>query len=41
MAGTQTGVIVTKGADPTIERCTVDSPRKLASMCRRAAAAAS
>ncbi|GGW42781.1 sporulation protein [Streptomyces lucensis JCM 4490] len=24
--GTQTGVIVTKGADPTIERCTVDSP---------------
>ncbi|MER7643866.1 MULTISPECIES: right-handed parallel beta-helix repeat-containing protein [unclassified Streptomyces] len=23
---TQTGVIVTKGADPTIERCTVDSP---------------
>ncbi|MES9523649.1 right-handed parallel beta-helix repeat-containing protein [Streptomyces capoamus] len=26
VAGTQTGVIVTKGADPTIERCTVDSP---------------
>ena len=24
--GTQTGVIVTKGADPTMERCTVDSP---------------
>jgi hypothetical protein len=24
--GVQTGVIVTKGADPTIERCTVDSP---------------
>ncbi|MGW7258323.1 right-handed parallel beta-helix repeat-containing protein [Streptomyces sp. NPDC054834] len=24
--GTQTGVIVTKGADPVIERCTVDSP---------------
>ncbi|MFI1000430.1 right-handed parallel beta-helix repeat-containing protein [Streptomyces galbus] len=24
--GTQTGVIVTKGADPTVERCTVDSP---------------
>jgi hypothetical protein len=24
--GTQTGVIVTKGADPTIERCTVGSP---------------
>ncbi|MFC8198765.1 MULTISPECIES: right-handed parallel beta-helix repeat-containing protein [unclassified Streptomyces] len=24
--GTQTGVIVTKGADPTIERCTVTSP---------------
>ncbi|MFR0354502.1 right-handed parallel beta-helix repeat-containing protein [Streptomyces sediminimaris] len=24
--GTQTGVIVTKGADPTLERCTVDSP---------------
>ncbi|MGW3288120.1 right-handed parallel beta-helix repeat-containing protein [Streptomyces sp. NPDC001002] len=24
--GTQTGVIVTKGADPTIERCTVDAP---------------
>ncbi|WP_181447001.1 right-handed parallel beta-helix repeat-containing protein [Streptomyces sp. NTH33] len=24
--GTQTGVIVTKGADPTIERCTVSSP---------------
>ncbi|MEV0172224.1 right-handed parallel beta-helix repeat-containing protein [Streptomyces sp. NPDC050803] len=24
--GMQTGVIVTKGADPTIERCTVDSP---------------
>ncbi|MGW1500256.1 right-handed parallel beta-helix repeat-containing protein [Streptomyces mirabilis] len=24
--GTQTGVIVTKGADPTFERCTVDSP---------------
>ncbi|AGS67904.1 right-handed parallel beta-helix repeat-containing protein [Streptomyces collinus] len=24
--GTQTGVIVTKGADPAIERCTVDSP---------------
>ncbi|MEV4448086.1 right-handed parallel beta-helix repeat-containing protein [Streptomyces mirabilis] len=24
--GTQTGVIVTKGADPTIERCTVESP---------------
>ncbi|MGW7643881.1 right-handed parallel beta-helix repeat-containing protein [Streptomyces bobili] len=23
---TQTGVIVTKGADPTVERCTVDSP---------------
>ncbi|MEU3842827.1 right-handed parallel beta-helix repeat-containing protein [Streptomyces sp. NPDC028635] len=26
IAGTQTGVIVTKGADPTVERCTVDSP---------------
>lgn len=26
VVGTQTGVIVTKGADPTIERCTVDSP---------------
>lgn len=24
--GTQTGVIVTKGADPTVERCTVGSP---------------
>ncbi|OMI90767.1 sporulation protein [Streptomyces sp. M1013] len=24
--GNRTGVIVTKGADPTIERCTVDSP---------------
>jgi len=24
--GTQTGVIVTKGADPTLERCTVTSP---------------
>ncbi|MER5992827.1 MULTISPECIES: right-handed parallel beta-helix repeat-containing protein [Streptomyces] len=24
--GTQTGVIVTKGADPTVERCTIDSP---------------
>ncbi|MEV0224303.1 right-handed parallel beta-helix repeat-containing protein [Streptomyces sp. NPDC050704] len=24
--GTQTGVIVTKGADPTVERCTVTSP---------------
>ncbi|GAA2634656.1 right-handed parallel beta-helix repeat-containing protein [Streptomyces vastus] len=24
--GAQTGVIVTKGADPTVERCTVDSP---------------
>ncbi|WP_055695305.1 right-handed parallel beta-helix repeat-containing protein [Streptomyces prasinopilosus] len=24
--GTQTGVIVTKGADPTVERCTVESP---------------
>ncbi|MFC9889361.1 right-handed parallel beta-helix repeat-containing protein [Streptomyces pilosus] len=24
--GTQTGVIVTKGADPTVERCTVASP---------------
>ncbi|MHB9864302.1 right-handed parallel beta-helix repeat-containing protein [Streptomyces sp. YIM S03343] len=24
--GNQTGVIVTKGADPTIERCTVESP---------------
>ncbi|MFD5074982.1 right-handed parallel beta-helix repeat-containing protein [Streptomyces sp. NPDC058371] len=24
--GVQTGVIVTKGADPTLERCTVDSP---------------
>ncbi|AJE80713.1 sporulation protein K [Streptomyces albus] len=24
--GTQTGVIVTKGADPTVERCTVSSP---------------
>ncbi|MGW3954193.1 right-handed parallel beta-helix repeat-containing protein [Streptomyces sp. NPDC004752] len=24
--GTQTGVIVTKGADPTIERCSVDGP---------------
>ncbi|MEG3628301.1 right-handed parallel beta-helix repeat-containing protein [Streptomyces poriticola] len=24
--GTRTGVIVTKGADPTVERCTVDSP---------------
>lgn len=24
--GTQTGVIVTKGADPTIERCAVESP---------------
>ncbi|MCS0603868.1 right-handed parallel beta-helix repeat-containing protein [Streptomyces sp. LP11] len=26
LAGTQTGVIVTKGADPTVERCVVDSP---------------
>ncbi|MFJ3670740.1 right-handed parallel beta-helix repeat-containing protein [Streptomyces sp. NPDC090106] len=26
VSGTQTGVIVTKGADPTIERCTVESP---------------
>ena len=26
VVGTQTGVIVTKGADPTVERCTVDSP---------------
>ncbi len=26
VVGTQTGVIVTKGADPTLERCTVDSP---------------
>ncbi|MEU5366194.1 right-handed parallel beta-helix repeat-containing protein [Streptomyces sp. NPDC005925] len=26
LTGTQTGVIVTKGADPTIERCTVESP---------------
>jgi hypothetical protein len=26
VSGTQTGVIVTKGADPTVERCTVDSP---------------
>ncbi|MEU9336062.1 right-handed parallel beta-helix repeat-containing protein [Streptomyces sp. NPDC048290] len=26
ITGTQTGVIVTKGADPTVERCTVDSP---------------
>ncbi|MFD4573313.1 right-handed parallel beta-helix repeat-containing protein [Streptomyces sp. NPDC058417] len=26
VTGTQTGVIVTKGADPTVERCTVDSP---------------
>ncbi|GAA3191002.1 right-handed parallel beta-helix repeat-containing protein [Streptomyces virens] len=24
--GVQTGVIVTKGADPTVERCTIDSP---------------
>ncbi|MFD9904302.1 right-handed parallel beta-helix repeat-containing protein [Streptomyces sp. NPDC059063] len=24
--GTQTGVIITKGADPTVERCTVTSP---------------
>jgi hypothetical protein len=24
--GIQTGVIVTKGADPTVERCTIDSP---------------
>ncbi|MFE9774370.1 right-handed parallel beta-helix repeat-containing protein [Streptomyces sp. NPDC005931] len=24
--GTQTGVIVTKGADPTVERCTIGSP---------------
>ncbi|MEU1693932.1 right-handed parallel beta-helix repeat-containing protein [Streptomyces hirsutus] len=24
--GMQTGVIVTKGADPTVERCTIDSP---------------
>src|SRR5690606_30190559 len=24
--GAATGVIVTKGADPTVERCTVDSP---------------
>ncbi|MEU9575759.1 right-handed parallel beta-helix repeat-containing protein [Streptomyces chilikensis] len=24
--GTRTGVIVTKGADPTVERCTVDGP---------------
>lgn len=39
--GTQTGVIVTKGADPTIERCTVDSPRRPVSTCRRVAAAAS
>ncbi|WP_161167180.1 right-handed parallel beta-helix repeat-containing protein [Streptomyces sp. SID5910] len=26
LSGNRTGVIVTKGADPTIERCTVDSP---------------
>ncbi|MEZ7005090.1 right-handed parallel beta-helix repeat-containing protein [Streptomyces sp. AD55] len=26
LEGNRTGVIVTKGADPTIERCTVDSP---------------
>ncbi|MFJ9200492.1 right-handed parallel beta-helix repeat-containing protein [Streptomyces flaveolus] len=26
LVGNRTGVIVTKGADPTIERCTVDSP---------------
>ncbi|MFI0961545.1 right-handed parallel beta-helix repeat-containing protein [Streptomyces sp. NPDC021080] len=26
IGGTQTGVIVTKGADPTFERCTVSSP---------------
>ncbi|MFH9012056.1 right-handed parallel beta-helix repeat-containing protein [Streptomyces sp. NPDC017943] len=26
LSGTQTGVIVTKGADPAVERCTVDSP---------------
>lgn len=26
LEGVQTGVIVTKGADPTVERCTVDSP---------------
>jgi hypothetical protein len=26
LSGNQTGVIVTKGADPTIERCTVESP---------------
>ncbi|MFJ4688740.1 right-handed parallel beta-helix repeat-containing protein [Streptomyces sp. NPDC088789] len=26
VSGTQTGVIVTKGADPSVERCTVDSP---------------
>ncbi|MET9732132.1 right-handed parallel beta-helix repeat-containing protein [Streptomyces sp. NPDC006458] len=26
ISGTQTGVIVTKGADPAVERCTVDSP---------------
>ncbi|MBT3152575.1 right-handed parallel beta-helix repeat-containing protein [Streptomyces sp. CHD11] len=26
LEGTQTGVIVTKGADPTVERCTVGSP---------------
>lgn len=37
----QTGVIVTKGADPTLERCTVTSPPKPASTCRRAAAAPS
>lgn len=37
----QTGVIVTKGADPTIERCTVTSPPRRASMSPRAAGAPS
>ncbi|MFF8032900.1 MULTISPECIES: right-handed parallel beta-helix repeat-containing protein [unclassified Streptomyces] len=26
LGGVQTGVIVTKGADPTVERCTIESP---------------
>lgn len=37
----QTGVIVTKGADPALERCTVTSPPRPGSTCRPAGAAPS
>ncbi|GAA3114396.1 hypothetical protein GCM10020254_71090 [Streptomyces goshikiensis] len=37
----QTGVIVTKGADPVLERCTVGSPPRPVSTSRRAAGAPS